>query len=66
MLNRGMVALTRVMEQQAVTAILGNGEAHSIAVPLGGQSSALPRIAEIAEIFQLRVAGRPGLACGSA
>jgi hypothetical protein len=45
-----MVALTAVMQQNAVTAIFSYSEADGIHRPVCGNSSALAGIAKIAEI----------------
>ena len=61
-----VIALTRVMQQEAVATIFGNREADRIAVAIGWHVSALPCIAKVAEISQLSIARRPVLSCGSA
>ena len=53
MLDGSVIALTGVMQQQAVATIFGNGEADRISVAIGRHVSALPRVTQVAEISQL-------------
>ena len=65
-LDGSVIAFTGVMQQEAVATIFGNREADRIALAIGRHVSALSRVAEITEISQLFLGGRPVLACGSA
>jgi hypothetical protein len=61
-----VIALAAVAQQDAGTAIPGNGETDSIAVARGRNLLAAAGVAQIAEILQFGICGRGALAGGSA
>jgi hypothetical protein len=66
MLDGRVVALARVVQQNSIAAILGNGETHGVAAPFRGNPRTLPSITEIAEFPQLVFRRRDLLAAGGA
>jgi len=61
MLYRRVVALTTVVQQDSVAAVLCNGKAYGIASPLNWQPRARTRIAKVAEFPQLGLSGNARL-----
>jgi Tetratricopeptide repeat len=61
-----MLALARVVQQDAVAAIFGDGEADGVTVWAGGKSSTLAGIANIAEVLQLTFTDHGGFSASSA
>lgn len=66
MLYRSIIALTRVMQKDAVASIFGHGKPDRINQASSGNLRALASVADVAELSQLSLAGRAVLPARSA